>query len=461
MPSIILGLSALLLGATGQRQYRPGGSGYYEEGSFSGSPSINKYGDYLDYQEQAQYRPGASSDYEYEYVNSITGDASGENQKEEIEVNEGQSQYESQNGIGSFVIAGSTGNVGTGINGDLENLAGELQNGVDNGQNSQMGTTASIELSQNSSSASQNSQESNTKIPVSSEIKPVDSSTSSNKNPNKADQKEWSLAESIPGAAGDDYPIFSSVPDTSFLCDGLVPGGYYADPEADCQSFHVCASDGRGGLTKFSFLCPNGTIFNQQILVCDWWFNVDCSLTEAFYSINEKNAAEREENIGVNTQNTIEDTNEKSKGQKTKLTLQGETQALTDDKTSISQETQETQERNPFGPSNGEIQGEANDRELKEDGTPRNIVGARTIQDGTNRAENGNKGRENSLIDNNKNGQKVGYIAPEVTQGNQNKQTFQNGNFAESEETSNLSGDILPIEVGYGAPGGRILGNYN
>ena len=42
--------------------------------------------------------------------------------------------------------------------------------------------------------------------------------------------------------------------------------GYYADPEADCQAFHICASDGHSGLTKYSFLCPNGTIFKQQAM---------------------------------------------------------------------------------------------------------------------------------------------------------------------------------------------------
>ncbi len=34
---------------------------------------------------------------------------------------------------------------------------------------------------------------------------------------------------------GDDYPVYGSVPETSFICDGLVDGGYYADPEAQCQ----------------------------------------------------------------------------------------------------------------------------------------------------------------------------------------------------------------------------------
>jgi len=105
-----------------------------------------------------------------------------------------------------------------------------------------------------------------------------------------------SLEETIPGVPGDDYPIFAEVPETSFLCDGQADGGYYADPEAECQAFHICANDGNGGLTKYSFLCPNGTLFQQQYFVCDWWFNVDCSLAVQFYSLNEEIAAERAAN---------------------------------------------------------------------------------------------------------------------------------------------------------------------
>ena len=30
------------------------------------------------------------------------------------------------------------------------------------------------------------------------------------------------------------------MPDTTFTCAGKVVGGYYADPDADCQMFHVC-----------------------------------------------------------------------------------------------------------------------------------------------------------------------------------------------------------------------------
>ena len=73
------------------------------------------------------------------------------------------------------------------------------------------------------------------------------------------------LAKNIPGTPGDDYPIFAQVPPTSFFCSGLTPGGYYADPATDCQVFHICVDHHRpyGNLAKYSFLCPNGTIFNQ------------------------------------------------------------------------------------------------------------------------------------------------------------------------------------------------------
>ncbi|XP_063586450.1 uncharacterized protein LOC134763844 [Penaeus indicus] len=98
------------------------------------------------------------------------------------------------------------------------------------------------------------------------------------------------LAENIPGGGvpGEDYPILASVPDTGFSCDAQAVAGYYADTaaEAGCQVFHIC-QDRALRRQQDSFLCPNGTIFNQQYLVCDWWFNVDCSQAESFYSVNE------------------------------------------------------------------------------------------------------------------------------------------------------------------------------
>ena len=78
-----------------------------------------------------------------------------------------------------------------------------------------------------------------------------------------------------------------------------LPLGYYADPEAECQVFHICTADGQGGLAKYSFLCPNGTIFNQNYFICDWWFNFDCAEAEGLYSLNDEIAAERDAASGA------------------------------------------------------------------------------------------------------------------------------------------------------------------
>merc|ERR1711892_829104 len=129
-----------------------------------------------------------------------------------------------------------------------------------------------------------------------------------------SDGAPGSLEEAIPGVPGDDYPIFAEVPETSVLCNGQADGGYYADPEAECQAFHICANDGNGGRTKYSFLCPNGTVFQQQYFVCDWWFNVDCSLAESLYSLNDDNAAERESNSPPGTSGSGADGYEDSQG---------------------------------------------------------------------------------------------------------------------------------------------------
>ncbi|XP_057672214.1 U-scoloptoxin(01)-Cw1a-like, partial [Diorhabda carinulata] len=82
---------------------------------------------------------------------------------------------------------------------------------------------------------------------------------------------------------GQDYPIYHEIPQgLTFRCDQKLPG-YYSDPEAQCQVWHWCLPNGQ----KFSFLCPNGTVFNQYARVCDWWFNVDCAAAPSLYGINE------------------------------------------------------------------------------------------------------------------------------------------------------------------------------
>ena len=45
----------------------------------------------------------------------------------------------------------------------------------------------------------------------------------------------------------------NNLPNTSFSCDGKASGGYYADPEAGCQVFHVCVRAGPDEVTFYSY----------------------------------------------------------------------------------------------------------------------------------------------------------------------------------------------------------------
>ncbi|GIY59665.1 chitin-binding type-2 domain-containing protein [Caerostris darwini] len=85
----------------------------------------------------------------------------------------------------------------------------------------------------------------------------------------------------IPGEAGKDFPILKAIPYTHFSCENRAPG-FYADIEHRCQVYYQCSDKGR----IQSFLCPNGTIFNQETFVCEWWHNVDCSKSEKFFVKN-------------------------------------------------------------------------------------------------------------------------------------------------------------------------------
>ncbi|EAT33272.1 AAEL014445-PA [Aedes aegypti] len=95
-------------------------------------------------------------------------------------------------------------------------------------------------------------------------------------------QYEGGDYSAIPGEPGVDYPIFSEIPETSFDCKQQPYPGYYADVEAQCQVFHICALN-----RTFDFLCPNGTIFSQEHFVCVWWNQFDCASAPGLF---EKNA---------------------------------------------------------------------------------------------------------------------------------------------------------------------------
>ncbi|KAM0730982.1 U-scoloptoxin(01)-Er1a [Formica fusca] len=81
-----------------------------------------------------------------------------------------------------------------------------------------------------------------------------------------------------------DYPAYAIIPETDFNCKDQRYKGFFGDPATRCQVWHYC--DLNGG--KSSFLCPNGTIFSQVALTCDWWFNVKCETTTQLYVLNER-----------------------------------------------------------------------------------------------------------------------------------------------------------------------------
>lgn len=87
-----------------------------------------------------------------------------------------------------------------------------------------------------------------------------------------------------PGTPGVDYPALSTIPPTRFNCKTQRYKGFFGDPDTNCQVWHYC--DLNGG--QASFLCPNGTIFSQVALTCDWWYNVKCASTPQLYVLNER-----------------------------------------------------------------------------------------------------------------------------------------------------------------------------
>lgn len=46
--------------------------------------------------------------------------------------------------------------------------------------------------------------------------------------------------------------------------------------------YHMCDDLGR----QFSYNCPNTTLFQQRMLICDHWYMVNCSKAEKDYDAN-------------------------------------------------------------------------------------------------------------------------------------------------------------------------------
>ncbi|XP_030758377.1 probable serine/threonine-protein kinase DDB_G0282963 isoform X2 [Sitophilus oryzae] len=105
----------------------------------------------------------------------------------------------------------------------------------------------------------------------------ADDNLEQNRKIQNANNDYFQYLQGIEGKPKRDYPAYSYIPRTSFSCRG-IKSGYYADLETECQVFHIC-EDGR----KISFLCPNGTIFQQKELICEWWNKVNCTNSPNLY----------------------------------------------------------------------------------------------------------------------------------------------------------------------------------
>ncbi|CAG0918314.1 unnamed protein product [Notodromas monacha] len=92
------------------------------------------------------------------------------------------------------------------------------------------------------------------------------------------------------GLPSNSTSIRANIVDT-FSCDGKIYG-YYADPDNECQIFHICMPDvfpdGREETRRWSFVCPEETIFDQSHLVCARPEDaLPCEEAVNFYNVNE------------------------------------------------------------------------------------------------------------------------------------------------------------------------------
>ncbi|KAH8366052.1 hypothetical protein KR093_008637 [Drosophila rubida] len=77
--------------------------------------------------------------------------------------------------------------------------------------------------------------------------------------------------------------------------------GYYADVENDCQIFHVCLpvtyADGKENTFRWSFICPEETIFSQESFTCmrreD--MTIECEESYRYYELNSNFGVPMEE----------------------------------------------------------------------------------------------------------------------------------------------------------------------
>ncbi|XP_064086274.1 U-scoloptoxin(01)-Cw1a-like [Macrobrachium nipponense] len=124
------------------------------------------------------------------------------------------------------------------------------------------------------------------------------------------------VASALPRIVKRDSTVFNlELPsNASVIVGNINPGfdcqgrkyGYYADPANNCQIFHICYpyTDPLGVVTTrfFSFLCGQGTIFDQATLTCNFpQFSHPCESATNLYNINDYfNREDRQFRDGLN-----------------------------------------------------------------------------------------------------------------------------------------------------------------
>lgn len=90
------------------------------------------------------------------------------------------------------------------------------------------------------------------------------------------------LPRELTGFSLVDYPFYITVPeDIVFDCDDRIDG-FYASVPHFCQVFHYCHAGNR-----YSFLCPNYTLYDQTTFTCRFANTVDCKKSSKFYNRND------------------------------------------------------------------------------------------------------------------------------------------------------------------------------
>ncbi|XP_050027480.2 uncharacterized protein [Dermacentor andersoni] len=97
----------------------------------------------------------------------------------------------------------------------------------------------------------------------------------------------------VQGNSAQEYPALAKIPETTFSCHNKVPG-YYASTEHRCQVYHHCTTAG----SLQTFLCPNGTAFSQQSLVCEWWHDVSCPPDAKTQPVKESSLQSLTDDVG-------------------------------------------------------------------------------------------------------------------------------------------------------------------